>query len=1098
MLKIISLVYLIGALLVTPTQGLAQDSAQADAAGNHAEKEPAGKEKEEKNKEEKEKWDVANPPLTTRAIPIKVDQGTWMSLDVSPDGKTIAFDLLGDIYTMPITGGAATNISSGLPWEIQPRFSPDGTKIAFISDREGGDNIWVMDLNGENKKSVSKEKFRLLNNPTWSADGQYIAARKHFTTSRSAGTGEIWLYHLHGGDGVALIKRSSEDFQKELGEPIFSADGKTIYYTKNVTAGNRFIYAQDSNTDLFNILRYDMESAEVSTAVAGEGGAVRPTPSPDGSMIAFVRRERTKSMLYVKDLVSGIETRVYAELDQDMQETWGVTGMYPNMQWTPDGKSLVFWAKGKIHRLNVQNQSLAEIPFSINDTRDVIDPPRPQIEVAPEFFQTKMHRFASYSPDNSKVVFESLGRLWIKSADGSDAKRLTRDASDRRELFPAWSRDSKSLVFATWDDQDLGSLYTISARGGSMKKLSKQPGHYRRPRFSPDGQLIVFERGAQADLLSPNWTESAGIYTLSLRDGKLNKITDDGAWPHFGADSQRVYFTRSGKSIDLVSTNLKGLDERTHATSELVAQYQVSPSGKHLAFHENYDVHVMPLPAGPISIPVGRAATVMPHVEVSGDGASYMHWSDGGKQINWSLGDTLFKARLEDLHPEENAQGQGDQEETETAKFEPPTTGLKLARRVNSDKPSGTIVLFGARIITMQGDSGGVIETGSILIKENRIAAIGDDIDVPANAIVVDVSGKTITPGFIDAHAHGPQGEDDIIPQQNWSAIAHLALGVTTIYDPSSQARHIFTASELQRAGQQLSPRIYSTGEVVYGAKAPGFYASIESFDDAKEHVNRLAQQGAHSVKNYNQPRRDQRQQVVAASIEADIAVVAEGGSNYHMDMAMVADGNTSIEHNLPQAMIYEDVLSMYSQTQVAYTPTLVVTYGGMAADPYWRQATNVWEHPILSKHVPPKILAAQSVRRTTAPEQDFADGVSAKTAHMLKQRGVLVSIGAHGQQEGLAAHWEMWSFAKGGFSPLEALATATTAPAKHLGFDQDLGTIEVGKLADLVIMNANPLDDIRNSDDIAMVVLNGRIYDALSMHEVHSGERKRTPYFWE
>lgn len=1097
--------------------------------------------KSAKDSEEKV-WDVAKPPLPIRQIPIEVSEGTWMSLDLSPDGKTIAFDLLGDIYTMPITGGAATNIASGLPWEIQPRFSPDGSQIAFISDRKGGDNIWVMNTDGSNAEEVSKEKFRLLNNPTWSADGRYIAARKHFTTSRSAGTGEIWIYHKRGGDGVQLVKRSSEAFQKELGEPIFSADGHYIYYTKNITSGDSFIYAQDSNTDLFNILRYEMQSGEVTTAVAGEGGAVRPAPSPDGKHIAFVRRERTKSMLYVKDLNSGKERRIYAELDQDVQETWGVTGMYPNMDWTPDSKSLVFWAKGGIHKIAIDSGTVSEIPFSIKDTRDVIDPPRPQVAVAPATFNTKMPRFASFSPDGKKAVFESLGRLWIKRVNGGKPTRLTSDKSERREIFPAWSRDGRAIVFVTWDDKNLGSINTASANGGGERRISKEPGHYRRPQFSPDGNSIVFEKGQGGRLTSGDWSEAPGIYTLPAKGGKASLVINKGSWPHFGANDERVFYTRGGETVDLVSVNLNGLDERLHATSALVAEYQVAPDGKHLAFHENYDVFVMPLLPGPQALAAGRGASAVSQVEVSGNGASYMHWSADGAQINWSLGDTLYSAKLEDLHPQapdEQAASDKDSSresiaqevsvveklviddnETEAELAEPkqatkesagskaakpeavvfkaPTEGLNLSMQVTADVPTSLIALTGARIVSMADEDGGIIENGTIVVDGNRIIAIGANVDIPAAAKQVDVSGKTITPGFVDAHAHGPQGDDDIIPQQNWSTIAHLALGVTTIHDPSSQANHIFAASEYQRAGKQLAPRLYSTGEVVYGAKAPGFYASIESYDDAKAHVFRLAEQGAHSIKNYNQPRRDQRQQVVAAAHEANIEVVAEGGSNYHMDMAMVADGNTAIEHNLPQAMIYEDVLSMFSQTQVAYTPTLVVTYGGLAADPYWRQATDVWLHPILSKHVPPKSLHANSVRRTTAPESDFVDAVSAKTAHMLKQRGVMVSIGAHGQQQGLAAHWEMWSFVRGGFSALEALQAATIVPAKHLGFDKDIGSLEVGKLADLVIMNANPIEDIANTDEIEMVMLNGRLYEAATMNEVHSADKKKVGYFWE
>ncbi|HOP20852.1 MAG TPA: amidohydrolase family protein, partial [Amphiplicatus sp.] len=198
------------------------------------------------------------------------------------------------------------------------------------------------------------------------------------------------------------------------------------------------------------------------------------------------------------------------------------------------------------------------------------------------------------------------------------------------------------------------------------------------------------------------------------------------------------------------------------------------------------------------------------------------------------------------------------------------------------------------------------------------------------------------------------------------------------------------------------------------------------------------------------------------------------------------------------QMKYYEDVLSFFSQTKVAYTPTLVVTYGGLAGDPYWRYATDVWTHPILSEHVPPHILQPKSVRRTKAPEEDFVDQYSAEEARKLADRGVMVSIGAHGQEEGLGSHWELWSFVRGGWSPLQALQAATVTPAKHLGFDADIGSLEAGKLADLVILDANPLDDIRNSDKIDRVMLGGRLYDAKTMNEVVTGSHIRKPYYWE
>jgi imidazolonepropionase-like amidohydrolase/Tol biopolymer transport system component len=1047
---------------------------------------PASSAEKDKDKDA-DKWDVSNPPGKKRDVKIKTETGTWMSLDVSPDGKNIAFDMLGDIYTMPISGGTAKAVSKGMAWEIQPRFSPDGSRIAFTSDRGGGDNIWTMKTDGSDVQQITDESFRLLNNPTWSPDGRFIAARKHFTTSRSLGTGEIWLYHASGSDGVKLVKRPSETHQKELGEPMFAPDGNSIYYSANTTSGGQFIYAQDSNDTLFEILEYDMETGETSTAVSGTGGSVRPTPSPDGKLMAFVRRERAQSKLYLKDLKSGKEWKIYDGLDQDMQETWAVHGVYPNMDWMPDGSGLVFWAGGEIHKYDMASKSVDTIPFKVNDTRAVLDPPRPKIDVSPDSVESRMVKFTQVSPDGNTVVFEAFGKLYKKALPGGTPVRLTGWDDNVREIHPAWSRDGQTLAIVKWTDAKLGSIHTVNMNTGTITQISQEPGHYSNLAFSPDGKTIVFDKSSGGYLTSPLWSNATGLYRMPSTGGKATRFSQSGSSPHFGNLDDRIYFTKSReKTRSLISTDLNGEAERVHASWKLAQMFMISPTGKNAIFRENYNLFMMPILPGPQMIDTGPKGKALPVTKVSQGGSTYPSWSGDGKSVSWSLGPTLYSAKTDDLIAADD--------------FTPPSTGIALSVSKAADRPDNSVAIQGARIITMSDGDGGVIENGTIIVENGKIKAIGqtDNLSIPEGIEVVDASGKTIIPGLIDAHAHGAQGTNGLIPEQNWSAIAHLALGVTTVHDPSSRAALIFSASEMQRAGMILAPRTFSTGEVIYGAKAPGFFAAISNADDAKEHIDRLKAQGALSVKNYNQPRREQRQQVVTAARDANIAVVAEGGSLFHMDMSMVADGNTGIEHNLPQSDLYDDVIQMYSQTKVGYTPTLVVTYGGRAGEHYWYQMDDVWKHPILSINVPKHVLQPTAVRRIMAPEEDYVDQVSAATAKKLMEAGVPVSIGAHGQREGLGSHWEMWSFARGGMSALQALKTATINPAQHLGYDDDIGSLEPGKLADLIILSQNPLDNIRNTDKIEHVMLGGRLYQADTMDEVITGDSKRAPYYWE
>ncbi|MEQ9395400.1 amidohydrolase family protein [Haliea sp.] len=1040
-------------------------------------------------------WDVNRPAFSAEPISaeFEVSEGTWMSLDVAPDGRHLVFDLLGDLYELPIAGGEARALTSGHAWDMQPRYSPDGSRIAFTSDRTGGDNIWILERSSGDLRQISFETFRLLNNPSWSPDGQYLAARKHFTTSRSLGTGEIWLYHAAGGEnnsGQLVVPRPSPTFQKEQGEPVFSPDGKSLYYSLNTTPGNTFIYHQDSNTELFQIRRVDLASGDISTAAGGPGGAVRATPSPDGKQLAYVKRVRASSRLFVMDLDSGAERMLFDALDLDMQETWAVHGLYPNMAWTPDSRNIVFWAQGKIWRLAVASGEVAEIPFRVRDSRDIYPAVRFPVEVAPEQFRTRMVRFAQPSPDGSAVVFESLGQLYVKRGD-SGPRRLTSDNSSGFDYAPVWAPDGREILFLRWSDRGLTQVRSVGIRGGKSRALEHPKGQYTELAIAADGDTLALRKLPGSSLLNPEWAVQPGLYLLDRKSGNMRFVSARGRNPHFGPDG-RLYAqeradSASGRgsstaSTALISMSRSGHDVREVASAELATAIRLAPDGRHIVFENGQQIYLaaIALTGKPLTLDAARPA--FPTVRLSEVGGAYLNWNADGSAVSWSTGPELKTVTVDAAMAQE---------------FEPGSAGIDLSMNMDAATPDARLALVNARIVTMNA-ARDVIEDGTLLLENNRIRALGDSgLVIPDGFHTVDMAGKTLVPGYVDIHAHGPYGSNDIIPQQNWNLLAHLALGVTTVHNPSSSANLVFAAAEYARAGKILGPRIFSTAEIIYGAKSTG-WSPVDSLEDALAHVRRLKAQGAVTVKNYNQPRRDQRQMVIEAARQEGLMPVAEGGALYHMDMNLIGDGITGIEHNVPVLTLYDDVIQYWRQSQAGYTPTLVVTFGGLTSEDYYYQDSEVWKHPLLANFVPPTVLQSRSVRRPMAPEADYRDDDAAAAAKALLDAGILVNTGGHGQREGLATHWEMWSFVRGGFSPMQALAAATINPATYLGMDQDLGSLEPGKLADLVILDQNPLEDIRHSDRISHIVLNGRVYEAESLTEVHTGERALQPFWWQ
>ncbi|UCC97362.1 MAG: PD40 domain-containing protein [Phycisphaerales bacterium] len=1040
---------------------------------------------------DKGKWEVAHPPGPADVVQIDTREGTWMSVDVSPDGLDIVFDLLGDIYRIPITGGEAEVLTEGVPWDMQPRYSPDGCCIAFTSDRGGGDNIWIMDRDGSNLRQVTKEDFRLLNSPAWTPDGQYIAARKHFTSRRSLGAGEIWLYHTSGGEGVQMTTRPND--QKDLGEPAFSPDGRYLFYSQDVTPGKTFEYSKDSNTQIYAIQRLDRQTGEIERFVTGPGGSVRPTPSPDGQYLAFIRRVRFKTTLFLHEIESGAEWPLYDKLDRDMQETWAIHGVYPNIAWMPKEPSIVFWAGGGIRRIDIRTGDVATIPFRVRAQREVVKALRYPVEVAPDRFKTRMLRWVSVSPDGKQVAFQSLGHIYVRDLPDGEPRRLTRQ-NDHFEFYPAWSRDSRRIIYTTWNDEKLGTVRIIPVGGGRTRTITNKPGHYVEPAFSPDGAKVVYRKVSADRLRSPTWTRDTGIYWAPVRAGEPKLVCKKGLKPHFGLDSERLYLVdiENGDADDrrvLMSVELDGSDERTHFVSRNATEFQVSPDGQWVAFRERFNAYIVPFVRSGREVEIGPKTKSIPIKQVSRDAGEYLHFSGDSGRIYWSLGAELFERDLTDAF----AFLKGSAEEHP----EPPSGGLDIGFETDADVPSGTLALVGARIITMRGDE--VIDEGTIVLERNRIKTVGskDTVTVPAGARVMDVSGNTIMPGIIDVHSHGPYGSGGLIPQRNWWRYADLAFGVTTNFDPSSKTETIYAAAEMQRAGLITAPRIFSTGRILYGA-AGTFKAEIDSLDDARSHLRRLKAIGAFCVKNYNQPRRNQRQQIIAAARELNMMVVAEGASLFHLDMSLIADGQTGIEHSIPVERAYDDVLQFWSATGTGLTPTLIVGYGGIWGENYWYQHTDVWRNERLLTFVPRAVVDPRSRRRTMAPEEEYNHIAMARFCKQLIDAGGRVQLGAHGQLAGLGAHWELWMFAQGGFTPMEAIRAATLDAARYLGFDDDIGSLEPGKLADLVVLEGNPLEDIRQSERIRYTMVNGRIYDARTLDQVGNHPEKRGPFYWE
>jgi imidazolonepropionase-like amidohydrolase len=1036
---------------------------------------------------------VEEPVGPTHSVAFTVDEGTWMNLDVSPEGDRVVFDLLGHLYWMPIEGGPAEALTFGHSWNQHPRFSPDGSRIAFTSDRGGGDNIWVLDLDTGSLSQITDESFRLVAQPDWTADG-WIYARKHFTGTRSLGTGEIWAWNPDSpGDGVQWTEKGH--LEADVNEPHVGPAGQFLYTVER----GPFHYDPDPYSGIYGVNRTDLRTGETKWLAGGFGGAIRPQVSPDGRLLGYLRRtpDGQRTSWVVRDLESGAERVVWDQLDRDQQETWAHFGTYPTWSWTPDGGA-VFFAQAGLWQVDLDGTA-HRIPFQADVERELVSAVRQPHDPAPETFTANVIRWPRADADGD-WVFQAVGRVYTQAPGGAPVQ-LSSD--DVLAYAPAWS--GESVVYVTWQDDAAGSLVLHTPGQDAQTLLDGDL--FMSPSVSADGSRVVFlqgdgrvNRGDKADWwMRVRWMDLASGQVFDAGHVGRMGMGVQTPRPQFSPDGSRILFTdEDGDDTVLVSVDLQGHDRVVLAKGAQAAEIVPSPDGSWIAWKTQHQVYVAEWPAT-----AGRAFDLdspgAPSVRLSGFLGEWVSWSDD-HTVTYAAGNDVYTVDLSTGLPtrvtSELEPTRKDPWPDNTHRFVGEHQQLQV--QVTRDVHDQTLALVGGQVIPITGDT--VIPQGVVVIRGEEIVSVGavGQVDVPADATVIDTTGKTVFPGLIDVHAHMGYGWADVSPELVPAYAANLAYGVTTSHDPSANTHFVFSQRELREAGRIVGPRIFSTGFILYGAESDE-KAVIESLDDAREHLRRIGAYGGISVKSYNQPRREQRQWVIQAAREEDMMVMPEGGSTLAHNLTMILDGHTGIEHALPVEQLADDVKQLWAAaTDVFYTPTLLVGYGGVMGEHAFYQRYDVWTLPRLQKWTQPGRLEARGKRRPLmVPEEDWQHVKLAQTAAELsRESGVRVNMGAHGQLQGLGPHWEMWGLADGGWTPLEMLTTATLNSAAYLGMDEHLGSLEPGKLADVVIVNGDPLADHTATADVAWVIQGGVVYDPDTL-AVEFPVAQDGPYVW-
>ena len=1013
-----------------------------------------------------------------RTVSIESTTLTNSNVDVSPDGKSLLFDSVGNLYVVPIGGGKPKLLRGYFAWESGPTFSPDGSSIAFVSDAGGPQNLWVMSLDDGSSRQITNERTGAIGSPRWSRDGNSIIARNT--------NGKLLLVDISSGDSTYLPLRSWG-----LYGPEFELSQNSIIYSKLERCG----------LDCYRsvIIRWNRTTGEEETlSDTGRHSDFRPRISDNGRWMAFFRASENNTVLMVQKLPFGSgSARAVLAVNRGtniaLYARLSVEDSFPSFDFTPDSSGLVVIANGQLLRMNLESGSTEQIPVRLSTEVSMCVKVVPKPILRADRPHPKI-RWPSTTEDRGFVVFESRGKIWIQDTESNLSRRLT--GSNAREYAPSLSPDGNWVAYIEWSDSNGASHVRVASVASGTSSRASANGFFASPAWASNGEEIAVLGGpVGTDVRSyfgmiDSTTKPLRIFRIHLNSGKSEPLvafkaprqTDGGrhySTLSYSPDDESVFYFESGKlrSVNILSKEVSTHTVATHGALSL----EPSPSGQKILAKTRDKTFIVDVPSQVSELDEANLSFATAR-EVDSHDPNWLTWvphtddmlitvdNDNVAILNIDPTESLVITSL--LPPIEDGQDRSNILTFANAQVVSPSVAI------SPKNTTATLTIEGERLVDI-ADSGNLmhqIESQS-----------------------VDLRGKYVVPGFVDTHVHWHSdytASREYFPETKRHYVASLAYGVTSAFDPAAPIDDVVALRSLIEHGEMIGPRLYATGDKLYGPPRTRSSVHFNTSEDAFGVVRRLKDSGAIAVKSYLIARSDWLSWLTEAARAQGLGVTVEGGLGDFLSTALFArTGVSAIEHLSIPGEAFDDYTMLIAKSGTSLTPTL------LAMAPF-RHAED--SHSTLDK-LPTRVRrfsASTDFRQWLGRSYVFKSSSQDVLKYELQflsslaKFGGRFDIGSHSVASGLGFHMEMWLLADAGISEELVLKAATQFGAQKLGLESELGSLEEGKLADFLVLNCNPLDNIRCTADIEYVVKGGVVWHADSMTQMWP-EYKPLPKPW-